>query len=55
MPAEIRFDTYYPYQSLTEILQSLAEQNPQQLKLESIGKSYEGRDVWCAPFDRKPY
>jgi len=48
MPAEIRFDTYYPYQPLTEILQSLSEQHPHLLKLESIGKSYEGRDVWCA-------
>ena len=48
MPAELRFDMYYPYQPLTEILQSLAEQFPNLLQLESIGKSYEGRDVWCA-------
>ena len=48
MPAKIQFDTYYPYQPLTEILQSLAEEHPHLLKLESIGKSYEGRDVWCA-------
>ncbi len=44
---ELKFDTYYPYDALTEILQSLAEAHPTLLSLESIGTSYEGRDVWC--------
>lgn len=47
MAPELRFDTYYPYAELTQILQNLAEQHPKILQLESIGKSYEGRDVWC--------
>ena len=44
---DIRFDTYYPYQELTERLQGLAAAYPNLLRIESIGKSYEGRDVWC--------
>jgi murein tripeptide amidase MpaA len=44
---EIRFDTYYPYSDLTEKLQALVAAYPHLLKIESIGKSYEGRDVWC--------
>ncbi|MCW3100104.1 MAG: putative carboxypeptidase [Chthonomonadaceae bacterium] len=44
---EIRFDTYYPYTELTARLQALVAAYPHLLKIESIGKSYEGRDVWC--------
>lgn len=44
--AEVKFDTYYRYQELTHILQDYAEEYPQLLRLESIGKSYEGRDIW---------
>jgi murein tripeptide amidase MpaA len=47
MASEIRFDTYYPYAELTAILQNLALEYPHLLSLESIGKSYEGRDVYC--------
>jgi murein tripeptide amidase MpaA len=46
VPDEIRFDTYYPYTELTERLQSLVAAHPNLLAIESIGKSYEGRDVW---------
>ncbi len=44
---EIRFDTYYPYTELTARLQALVAAYPHLLKIESIGKSYEGREVWC--------
>ena len=44
---ELRFDTYYPYAQLTEILYDLCKTYPDLLKIESIGKSHEGRDVWC--------
>jgi murein tripeptide amidase MpaA len=44
---EIRFDHYYPYEELSAILQSLAARRPELMTLESIGKSFEGRDVWC--------
>jgi murein tripeptide amidase MpaA len=47
MPADIRFDTYYPYAELTERLQGLVAAYPHLLQIESIGKSYEGHDVWC--------
>jgi murein tripeptide amidase MpaA len=44
---DIRFDTYYPYEALTARLQGLVEEHPHLLSIASIGKSYEGRDVWC--------
>jgi murein tripeptide amidase MpaA len=47
VPVDIRFDTYYPYAELTERLQGLVAAYPNLLEIESIGKSYEGRDVWC--------
>ena len=51
MPAEnsldIRFDIYYPYAELTERLHALVAAYPHLLAIESIGKSHEGRDVWC--------
>lgn len=44
----LTFDHYYPYAELTTHLQSLAALRPDLLTLESIGKSHEGRDIWCA-------
>ncbi|MBM4421804.1 MAG: carboxypeptidase [Chloroflexi bacterium] len=43
---DIRFDTYYRYDDLTRILRSLADENPKLVRLESIGKSFVGREVW---------
>jgi len=43
---EVRFDTYYRYKDLTRILHEFAEENPQLVRLESIGQSYEGRELW---------
>ena len=43
---DVKFDTYYRYEDLTCILQGYAEEYPQFVRLESIGKSYEGRDIW---------
>lgn len=43
-----RFDRYLTYKQLTQTLQSLAGSHPDLLQLESLGKSYEGRDVWLA-------
>lgn len=62
MSLDIRFDTYYPYPQLTEKLQELAAAYPHLLKIESIGKSFEGRDVWLvtatnfsmSPAEEKP-
>ncbi|MBV9389237.1 MAG: carboxypeptidase [Chroococcidiopsidaceae cyanobacterium CP_BM_ER_R8_30] len=43
---EVRFDKYYRYEDLTRILHSLAQEYPHFVSIESIGKSYEGRDIW---------
>ncbi|HEX2288580.1 MAG TPA: M14 family metallopeptidase, partial [Gaiellaceae bacterium] len=43
---EVRFDRFYRYEELTEILQSWAEERPELFRLESIGSSYEGREIW---------
>src|SRR5437016_8400962 len=48
MSDDLRFDHYYPYDELTQHLRTLAERRPDLMTLESIGKSYEGRDIWCA-------
>lgn len=40
------FDHYYRYDELTNILNELVAAHPELARIESIGKSYEGRDVW---------
>jgi murein tripeptide amidase MpaA len=44
--ADIQFDRYYRYEELTRLLKELAEEHPYILRLESIGRSHEGRDIW---------
>ncbi len=44
----VTFDRYYRYNDLARILREFADAYPKLVKLESIGKSYEGRDVWLA-------
>jgi murein tripeptide amidase MpaA len=41
-----RFDKYYRFDDLTRLLRQYARDYPGLLKLQSIGKSHEGRDVW---------
>lgn len=41
-----RFDKYLRYQELTRLLKQYSRAYPHLLRLESIGKSHEGRDVW---------
>ena len=43
-----RFDTYYRYPELTAVLQEFATTHPELLRLEVIGQSHEGRDIWLA-------
>jgi murein tripeptide amidase MpaA len=45
---EVEFDRFYRYDELTEILQGWAADRPQFYKLESIGKSFESREIWLA-------
>ena len=43
---KLQFDTYYRYDDLTRTLHAYAEEYPQLVRVESIGKSHEGRDIW---------
>jgi murein tripeptide amidase MpaA len=45
---ELRFDSFYRYDDLTELLQTWAQERPEVLRLDSIGRSYEDRDIWLA-------
>jgi murein tripeptide amidase MpaA len=45
---DVRFDRYYRYDDLTRILHQFAERHPDLVRLESIGRSHEGRDIWVA-------
>jgi len=49
----IAFDRFYRYADLTAILQKLATEHPELVALESIGKSYEGRDIWVLTLTRR--
>ncbi len=44
--AAIRFDTYYRYGDLVRFLTGWAETHPELVRLEPIGKSYEGREIY---------
>jgi murein tripeptide amidase MpaA len=44
--ADIRFDTYYRYDEITRFLQAWTEEYSDLCRLDSIGKSHEGRDIW---------
>lgn len=46
--ANVRFDKYYKYDELTAVLQAWAVEHPDRFRLTSMGKSYEGRDLWLA-------
>lgn len=43
---EISFDRYYRYDELTELLHLIEAENPGFVTVSSIGKSFEGRDIW---------
>ncbi len=43
---DVQFDKYYRYEDLTRILHGLADEFPHLVGIESIGMSYEGRDIW---------
>jgi murein tripeptide amidase MpaA len=43
----IAHDRYYPYQELTAHLKALAEAFPDLATLDSIGKTFGGRDIWA--------
>lgn len=43
----VSWNRYNDHAGLTEILRKIVKAYPNLAKLESIGKSYEGRDLWC--------
>jgi hypothetical protein len=58
----VSWNRYYDHGGITEILKKIASAHPELAKLQSIGKSHEGRDIWCIAItdykkgvaDRKP-
>ncbi|MCU7370677.1 M14 family metallopeptidase [Paucibacter sp. O1-1] len=42
-----RFDEFYRYEELSQLLFAYAEARPNLVSVRSIGKSYEGRDIWA--------
>ena len=46
MKVDVHFDRYYDYDELTERLHALAAAHPKLATLSSIGRSFQGRDVW---------
>ncbi len=45
--AAIAFNRLYDYPELVEAMRTLVAAHPDLLSLQSIGKSVEGRDLWC--------
>jgi murein tripeptide amidase MpaA len=43
---DVAFDRFYTYDELTGTLNAWAEEFPQLCRVESIGTSFEGRDIW---------
>lgn len=62
MPYVLDFGEYFRFDELTAHLQGLAAAYPGLATLESLGKSWQGRDIWCmtltnprtGPHDTKP-
>lgn len=44
---QVAWNRFYDWNDLTGILKKLNSAYPGLSKLESIGKTYEGRDIWC--------
>ncbi len=42
----IKFDQFYKHEALTALVHAFAAQYPHLVTCESIGRSYEGRDIW---------
>lgn len=43
---QVSWNRYHTNLALEEIMKNMAKSHPNIVKLESIGKSYEGRDIW---------
>lgn len=47
MSYEMHFGEYFVYDELTGHLKGMAAAYPELVTLDSIGKSWQGRDIWC--------
>ena len=47
-PPSPRFDTFYKHAELSKLLFDYADAYPALVAIESIGKSFEGREIWVA-------
>jgi hypothetical protein len=43
----VTWNRYYDHAGISEICKKIAAAYPDLAKLQSIGKSFEGRDLWC--------
>ena len=43
---EYTFDCYHTYDEVTDFVRAAADMYPERARLESMGKSWEGRDLW---------
>ena len=50
---QLTYTSYYRYRALVESLEDFARKHHGLAKLYSIGKSYEGRDIWCLELTNK--
>ena len=50
---EIAFNRFYRHDELSMLLQAYVEAYPNLVSLESIGKSFEGRDIWVVTLTNK--
>lgn len=50
---ETRFDRYYRYDELTDLLRAYENEYPDLVEMSEIGRSYEGRPIWLMTVTRK--
>ena len=43
----VSWNKYYDHAGITDILRKIAKAHPNLARLESIGKSFGGKDIWC--------
>lgn len=43
---QVSWNRYYTYEGIVDIMQKIAKAHPDLAKMESIGKSYEGKDIY---------
>ena len=48
MLSEVSYDTFYDHEAMTVLLHEWAGARPDLLSVESIGRSWQGRDIWLA-------